>query len=250
MKKYDFVIPIGESCITSFNLRRLGLQRCSYPFDWLMDFNLDAFYYYLRNNFSDFLIKENLVPYLDIPPTSCWHYRDIITNILFVHCFQKPYSLDESFDVVKNQFNRRIDRFIRHLKTGKSLLFIYVSKKDCYDDDYLISYLENISILYPQCVIDFVYILTVKQENVYIEQKINEHLNKIVMSYSDENLDPGMGDGNHWQGMHYLFDRALKDITVPKHNILKIVCNILSCLILIKKVKVKIRNFWYNYYYR
>ncbi|MBR1733845.1 MAG: hypothetical protein IJ730_00085 [Alphaproteobacteria bacterium] len=58
MKQYDFVVPIGESCIASFNLRRLGLQMCSYPFDWLMDFKLKSFSYYLNNNFLDFLPQK------------------------------------------------------------------------------------------------------------------------------------------------------------------------------------------------
>jgi hypothetical protein len=56
MTEYNFICPIGESCIASHNLRENLLQTESYPFDWLMDCKLDNFIHYIQTDFRDFLL--------------------------------------------------------------------------------------------------------------------------------------------------------------------------------------------------
>ncbi|MBR1733844.1 MAG: hypothetical protein IJ730_00080 [Alphaproteobacteria bacterium] len=173
-----------------------------------------------------------------------------MTNILFVHCFRRSYPLEKTFKTVRNQFDRRIERLQRHLKKSKNILLVYVSKKDNYSDDYLITYQQQLAALYPKCNIELYYILTVKRNDVYVEQRINERLRKIVMSYSTEDLESGKGEGNRWQGISVLFDKALKDVSILQHRLLKLVCRILSSLVPLKRLRLIVRNFWYDYYYR
>lgn len=239
MKKYDYILPIGESCITSYNLRKRNLQVEAYPFDWLMDFKLDKFVYYYKSDFNDFLLRDNLKKYLDIPPTSCEHYIDSRTKILFVHCFKKNAELSD-FDEVKEKFVKRIDRFKKRFNSRKVLL-IYTSKTDDYSDDELLKLYEQLKTIKKYGVLDILYVLTVPDPYIYIYNHISEHIVKVTMSYSNDGLLPGQGDGKYWKGIQEFWDKLLSDYALTfkwKKTFFKII----ACFIPIKKIKKKLRK--------
>ena len=60
MFKYDFIMPIGATCTTAHNLRKNGLQKEALPFDWAWIPSLDTITELFKNQFTTFLLKENL----------------------------------------------------------------------------------------------------------------------------------------------------------------------------------------------
>lgn len=216
MKKYDFICPIGESCITSYNLRRKKLQLQALPFDWLMDFKLESFVHYLLNNFSDFMLLENLELYLDIPPTSCDHYKDKQTGTLFVHCFQSKTILQNEYPLVKEKFDRRITRMQENIKNANKILFVYTSKTDCYSNSDLIDYYNKIIELYPAKTIDFLYILPIKEKCTYKKFKVSSNITKIIMTFTNDKISAD----DEWKGIKKLWDKALSQIKLKKKNTL------------------------------
>lgn len=240
-KKYDFILPIGESCITAYNLRERNLQKEAYPFDWLMDFKLKNFVHCLSVNFSDFLLKENLEPYLDIPPTSNAHYKDKNTGILFVHCFNKEADLKD-FDSVNEMFTRRIKRIQKRLAQSKKALLVYTSKSDCYDDKTLIQFYNQIAKSFPNCTIDLMYIVMSEKDNLFATQKISKHIEKIEMTYS-EHIEANKND--EWKGIKPLWDKLLNDIELKKPSkILKIFFNILSIFLPNKELRHNVNSLY------
>lgn len=244
IKYYDAILPIGESCITSYNLRIRKLQIFAFPFDWLMDFKLDKFIYYLENDFSDFMIKDNLVLYTDIPPTNCEHYRDIKTDILFVHCFPKPFNMNNNFNIIRNKFIERIKRF-KYYMNKKNILLVYISKVDCYDDKQIIDYYNKIKSLYKKQNIDFFYIVNVKECNVYKYIVIHKHIKKFIISYSNDGYLPGLGPNQTWIGLQPLFDKIFVNVRLKTDKMLitkKYAIRFIASLCPIKTLRKKIRN--------
>jgi hypothetical protein len=217
--EYGFICPIGESCIASHNLRENLLQVESYPFDWLMDCKLDNFIHYMQTDFHDFLLKENLKLYKDIPPTSCEHYKDVSTGTLFVHCFKKGAPLDEDFMAVYEIFQRRIKRFQNRIKQSRRILFVYVSKTDSYSDEDLMLKTEKISNILNKKYsgvlskkhVDLLYILPINS-CVFKEKYLSKNVKKIEMQYKDEYSTPNI----EWKGIPKLFNKAFSQIKLSK----------------------------------
>jgi hypothetical protein len=242
MKKYDFICPIGESCIASYRLRESLLQIESYPFDWLMDCKLDNFIHYLQTDFCDFLIKENLELYKDIPPTNCEHYKDLTTGTLFVHCFKKNASLDEDFIMVNKIFQRRIKRFRNRIKQSKRILFVYVSKTDLYNDGDLLLKAEKIFQSFNKKHIDLLYIVTVN-EHVFKETYLSQKVKKVEMQYKDEYSICN----REWKGISKLFHNVFSKIKLSKQIAYrKKFLKTLAVLIPSKKLRKKARYFVYH----
>lgn len=244
LKYYDAILPIGESCITSYNLRIRNLQNSAFPFDWLMDFKLDKFVYYLENDFKDFMLQDNLVPYTDIPPTSCEHYRDIKTNILFVHCFSKPFDINNDFYVIRDKFFKRIQRF-KFFINKKNVLLVYVSKTDCYDNNQIVEFYNKIKKIYNKQNIDLFYIVNVKECDIYQNEVISQHITKFTISYSNEGYLPGQGPNQTWIGLQLLFDKIFENVRLKNDKILiirKYTLKLLACFCPIKTLRKRIKN--------
>lgn len=240
MEKYDYILPIGESCITSYNLRKRNLQQAAYPFDWLMDFKLDKFVYYHTTQYKDFLLKENLEEYLDIPPTSNAHYKDIKTNILFVHCFKKNACLSD-FDEVKTIFWRRINRFCRHFYKAKRVLLVYTSKSDNYSDEELKKMHAILASHKKKGRLELLYIVNVQQPNIYIYIRLSPEITKVTMSYSNDNFIPGQGGGEYWKGVQPLWDTLLNNYGLTT-KFYKVFFKFLACFVPNKKLRKRIRR--------
>lgn len=127
-KTYDAIVSIGPHCITASHLEHLGLRVGSYPFDWLRDLSVEKALYFIDTKFKDFLIKENLQPK---EPPSCDNglkydlYQDKLHGIYFVHDFPKDRPFDIAFDMVKEKYDRRINRLLDRIERSKSILFLY-----------------------------------------------------------------------------------------------------------------------------
>lgn len=119
---YDHIISLGYSCQVAEQMRRLGLSTASFPFDWLFTRKIDKLIQVLENDFSGWLMEENLIE----EPSETNHLRviDLKYGAEHQHIFPKGATIKESYAQVKRIVDRRVARLLS--LRGKKLLFIRV----------------------------------------------------------------------------------------------------------------------------
>ena len=129
--EYDLIASLGGNCTAAAHLRRRGMRPYSLPFDWLfmdtpqtIEYLAGAF----PNRFSDFCLKENLVPIekagQGAAGTARYAYRDVISGYSFVHHFHDSITTTGGYDKVSSMLKRRMDRFFQKIDSSNSILFI------------------------------------------------------------------------------------------------------------------------------
>ncbi len=118
----NYVCSLGTFCHSANLLKRNGLKKCSYPFDWIFS-STDIVMSCLDDDFATFLNKTY---YTDISNTQCGH--TIYCKNLFNH--HNPLINPDDY----SYFIRCVDRF-RNLLTQKEkklfvLFNIYLINKD------------------------------------------------------------------------------------------------------------------------
>ena len=139
--KFDFVLPIGETCVTAYNVRRCGLQKESLPFDWIWISGLPMLTGFFQNQFSDFLRKENLCFLRNNGDADI--YRDTLTKTEFWHDFMVGEDFDKAYESNYQKYQRRIKRMYYHLSCAQNILLIRTVKikphRQITDDDFMFS---------------------------------------------------------------------------------------------------------------
>lgn len=121
--KYQNFISLGYFCNVAQDLEELGLRSTSSPFDWcITDFK--GIIKAIDNGFIGFMDYNNL----EQSELFRNHYRDSEYNCFFFHDFSKYKSLDKQYDLVKNKYKRRIDRFLSNIQ-NPTLFFRYISSE-------------------------------------------------------------------------------------------------------------------------
>lgn len=130
MSNYDMIISLGGNCSAATHLRRRGLRPYSLPFDWLYmedGHTIDYLKIGFKNGFSDFCLKENLIPISKSGQgeagTARYAYKDTISGYCFVHHFHK--SIEEGgYDAVYDTLKRRMQRMFSRIESARSILFL------------------------------------------------------------------------------------------------------------------------------
>lgn len=137
--KFDFVLPIGETCVTAHNVRRCGLQKESLPFDWVCMSGLSSLIALFQNRFADFMRKENLIFIRNNGDADI--YRNTLTNVEFWHDFMVGEDFDKSYESNYQKYQRRIKRMCYHLERAQNILLVRAVKikphRQTSDDDYM-----------------------------------------------------------------------------------------------------------------
>jgi hypothetical protein len=125
-KKYDLIFGIGGACSCSTLLRNRQLQNFSYPFDWVSHQYFKGSIDILGNKFKNFIEYEDL-EYI-CSPLEHDIYRNKSNNMLFNHDFPKNYDKNrkESFLLVKEKYDRRINRLLTKISESKRVLMVYL----------------------------------------------------------------------------------------------------------------------------
>lgn len=139
MAKFDFVVPLGATCITAHNVRSCGLQKESLPFDWIWISGLPMITGFLSENFSGFMLKENLRFLRNNGDADI--YRDELTKTEFWHDFMAGQDFDASYDANYPKYQRRICRLYDHLNRSRTVLWVRMVKikpqQPKTDDDFM-----------------------------------------------------------------------------------------------------------------
>ena len=126
LRKFDLIFSLGEACSSSETLRRHLLQVESYPFDWLYGSDFIGRCRILVNDFENFIEKEDLEYAHEVRSIKCVAYHNKSNDITFNHDFLKELPLDESYEQVKQKYNRRIARLLKNIENSKDVLVVWL----------------------------------------------------------------------------------------------------------------------------
>lgn len=158
MEKYDFIIPFGSYCVTSYTLRANSLQTQSLPFDWIYYANLPICIELLRNGFKDFLSKDKL-------EYQARESKDFIFKnsygIELIHDF-KNKDLEIDYDEVSARYKRRIERLYQKIEKAQSILFVNIANIDNYSENQIADYAQELNSLYPHKKVKLLYFSYIK----------------------------------------------------------------------------------------
>lgn len=197
--KYNALIPFGTSCIVADILAELGFRNYSYPFDWVGGGDMKTRVDILLNDFCDWF---NIYDFIEIPPLDNTQkkFRDFLnvkTDMTFRHHFTKSLSDAEFFNEyidVRNKYNRRQSRLIKHLSSHNSVLLITVEtprRPKISSPTELISMHEKMQAKFSASCIDMLYFSLSDMERIAIFQP-NQHITVVNTHYCnnpDEGLD-------------------------------------------------------------
>ena len=126
--KYDFVCSFGHYCVTASYLKRHYLRAFSGPVDWCAQDpgGLADYVRLVCTDFEGFLSKSSLERFVNSRSThddlDCDYYRNRENGFMFLHDFPAGVPLDESYGAVRAKYDRRIRRFYRMARSGRTLL--------------------------------------------------------------------------------------------------------------------------------
>jgi hypothetical protein len=111
--KYDIIVSLGNKCPTASIMRKIGVYKDSFPFDYIPT-TPKLILKYLKDQKS-FYPEKNKTRTSD----SVW----------FGH-----FNLNEKYDETIQTFKRRFERLFKFLKDKKKVLFVYSSEADIYNE--------------------------------------------------------------------------------------------------------------------
>lgn len=194
-RQYDLIVPIGAACSCTSTLRIKNLQYFSYPFDWLFGAGFLNRVRILTNNFENWLNIEDLeIVGTRQYPRHSNIYLNKKTDITYNHDFMTDTPLDIEFPLVKEKYDRRINRVINQIENSDNVLFVYIERpdirKDLSDEELKEGY-ELLKNRFPNVDINILYTFSIPDVN-YKERKIlniSEHIIRIDLDYDEHNKE-------------------------------------------------------------
>lgn len=125
-ESYDLIFGIGEACSCTFALRACGLQRSSYPLDWLFGTDFIGRCKIIASDFERFLEKDDLEYAYSERSIFCDAYHNKYNNLTFNHDFKAGIALEETYPGVKTKYSRRIRRLLAEIQSAEKILIVYI----------------------------------------------------------------------------------------------------------------------------
>ena len=152
---YDLFLPIGERCHTYAALREVisiefGL------FDALGCVTLPAVYEACKNNFSGFLLQENLI-FSGKENGENWEFNDKSSHVRVRHIFRSNLPPEESLRHYYPVLLRLKARTMNKLKKSHNILFIHSPCEFSYSKEEYIDYGRKLRRLFPKKQCDFLF---------------------------------------------------------------------------------------------
>ena len=191
VKKYDVIFSLGSACLCSQTLRKLHLQFCSYPLDWITGDDFSNRIDLLASGFKDFFNKEDFALHPEWKETKTDVYKNKRTGIIFPHDFPRNIPLESSYPDVKAKYDRRISRLIGNIEKNDRILIVYIDKpakeQNAVSDETLKNGHARIVSRFPEKHIDLLYVFC--SDDVR-EQKIGDHIFKFSFDYAEDGTPP------------------------------------------------------------
>lgn len=202
--KYDLIISLGQWCITSIALRKLGLQNKSYPFDWSGGIMWEKCGYgglsgkvdLICNNFENFFDFNDFEDRGANPPNEDFWMRWVVnkrTGLQYKHDFPSDKNFKESFLDVKEKYVRRVQRLYEKIYAANRVLFVYIARDKDFSDDYLIDQHIKLQKKFPYKDIDILYIINDESISPYnfVTSYLSANIKKIILNFAyTDKTDP------------------------------------------------------------
>ena len=111
-------ISLGAWCPTAASMSKYGLRNGSFLFDWLGTPRFESVIHFIENEFSDFLLKENL----EHLPGNVEVFKDKKFDVVFPHDREYSVGLEKSYDVLYQKYQRKINYFNKEMKNRNCFL--------------------------------------------------------------------------------------------------------------------------------
>lgn len=128
MENYDLAFSMGFGCGCSRALRAAGLQRASFPMDWIGSPGVVASAEMVASGFANWLDRDSL-ELVDVrrgPGTINRAYVNRRTGFIFGHDFHHDADVDTAFDAVAAKYARRIKRLNGAIGASRRVLAAFV----------------------------------------------------------------------------------------------------------------------------
>lgn len=219
-------ISLGGNCSVAYNLQNNNKRNCSYPFDWIR-IPFSSVVKCLSNNFSNFLLLENLkiinksskFPYLETDKFIKKNNNNLIVknelyNCVFYHDFLDKFSIEEQHNTFFDKYNKRISRLYDSIKNKNKIIFIRDQLKiNQIDDIILKEFIEIIKKINP--LLNFKIILIVHNPKNKI---INIQENKFIKIINDNlPFNDWIRPNVNWD---YILDLKKKNNKIKRQKIL------------------------------
>lgn len=122
---FDAIFSLGYNCQVAAQLRRNRLRNEAGPWDWFSFASSLDFCMVLRNQFSGFMLLENLEVF---GTEECYYVRDNHTSCLSFHDFRNNPNEKPLYDypAFRAMLDRRIERFNQCLNSNQKILLIRI----------------------------------------------------------------------------------------------------------------------------
>ena len=191
-KKFDLICSIGEDCACSMYLNKFKLRNASYPFDWLTKSNFDTRINLILNDFKDFCNKEDFQklekPKNTIVDLKYDYYENKQTDFYFYHDFDANLDFNDAYEIVKKRYERRINRFYKHIQKSKNILFVFWGRTDFVDIEKLKEYHQLLDNKFKNKNIYLLILENTKNQNNFIYDNISENILKIKYDMTSYDL--------------------------------------------------------------
>ena len=128
---YDRIIPLGDRCSCTQNLKHYGLRPLGrkLPFDWLKNGGFKERIDILLNDFDDFLNQYRLkrVKYFKPEKWQFHRFYDTKTKLVFAHDFPKNMNFTDGFATVVRTYRERIERWRSYFAAREKILLVYMT---------------------------------------------------------------------------------------------------------------------------
>lgn len=189
-KVYDLIFSIGEACSCSSAIRAAKLQISSYPFDWLYGSDFLGRCGILANKFNKFIEKNDLEYSHEEKSIKCNAYYNKFNGITFNHDFLKKLPFDDSYDLVREKYDRRISRLLSNIDKAHKVLVVYIETPTTNHVDIKNeTLLEGYEIL-KNCYGKKINLLYIKNDKTVEEcELLNSNVIKLVCNYKNYNSE-------------------------------------------------------------
>lgn len=196
-QKYDLVFSIGAACSCTQGLRGAELQFASFPFDWLFGSDFTGRIDMLCNKFKRFIDFDDLEFTFSERSIKCDAYHNKFNDLTFNHDFQTNIPLSETYNAVREKYNRRITRLLDLIEKSERVLAVYMetpSSTEKISPEDLIVASEKLRASFPDTVIDILYVSFDTKMPVFTWHSVPVNKNIMLIYGNYKSLDKSQPD--------------------------------------------------------
>lgn len=159
-KRYDFIMSLGQCCLTPNILREKNLRLFSGPFDWSQVEDYRSIINIVKNRFERYFLKENIKFLFLDKERNVSVYKDVENNIIYPH-IDNYLGFENMYSIAKRTYKRRIARFFNFIKDNKKILLLYIQSKDSKENitnEDILKDIEDLNKIYNKKCFDILYL--------------------------------------------------------------------------------------------